>query len=90
LKESQMENPRTTSAREHDGSDIIDTVEPAPPQGGRSGGNLQTDIGTEASLDRVRDPEAHDGVDKQDDIDHAQRYPGQHTGGESFGGGSSD
>ena len=69
-----MENPRTESAREHDDSDLIDRAEPAPSQGGTSGGNMQEDIATQAELERVRDPEAHEGVDKQDDIDHAQRY----------------
>jgi hypothetical protein len=67
-----MENRRTETARENDDSDIIDSVEPAPSQGGRSGGNLQSDIATEASLERVRDPEAHEGVEKQNKIDHQQ------------------
>ena len=67
-----MENRRTETAREKDDSDIIDSVEPAPSQGGRSGGNLQSDIATEASLERVRDPEAHEGVEKQNKIDHRQ------------------
>jgi len=67
-----MDDRRTDSARENDDSDIIDAIEPTPPQGGRSGGNLQTDIATEASLERVRDLEAHEGVDKQDKIDHQQ------------------
>ena len=67
-----MDDRRTDSARENDDSDIIDSIEPTPPQGGRSGGNLQSDIATEASLERVRDPEAHEGVDKQDKIDHQQ------------------
>jgi hypothetical protein len=69
-----MENPRTQSARDNDDSDIIDRAEPAPSQGGTSGGNLQEDIATQAELERVRDPEGHEGVDKQDDIDHQQRY----------------
>lgn len=69
-----MENPRTESARENDDSDIIDRAEPAPGQGGTSGGNLQEDIATRAELERVRDPEAREGVDKQNDIDHQQRY----------------
>jgi hypothetical protein len=85
-----MDNPRTDSAREHDDSDIIDNLEPAPSQGGRSGGNLQTDVATDASLERVRDPEAHEGVDKQDDIDHGQAYPSRQPADKSSGGGSSD
>ena len=71
-----MDNRRTETARDNDDSDIIDAIEPTPPQEGRSGGNLQRDIATEASLERVRDPEAHQGVDKQDKIDHQQEsYP---------------
>ena len=73
-----MDNRRTDTAREHDDSDIIDRVEPAPSQGGSSGGNLQEDVATQAELERVRDPEAREGVDKQDDIDHQQRYPARH------------
>ena len=65
-----MDNRRSDSARESDDSDIIDSIEPTPSQGGRLGGNLQSDIATEASLEHVRDPEAHQGVQKQDKIDH--------------------
>ena len=49
-----MDNRRTDTAREHDDSDIIDRVEPAPSQGGSSGGNLQEDVATQAELERVR------------------------------------
>jgi hypothetical protein len=84
-----MDHPRTESAREHDDSDIIEAAEPAPNQGGRSGGNLQTDVGTDASLERVRDPEAMEGVDKQDDIDHGQAYPSRQPADKSSGGGPS-
>ena len=75
-----MDNRRTEAAREHDDSDIIDrdTSEFEPSQGGSSGGNLQEDIATQAELERVRDPEAMEGVDKQDDINHQQRYPARH------------
>ena len=67
-----MDNRRSDSARENDDSEIIDSIEPTPSQGGRLGGNLQSDIATEASLEHVRDPEAHQGVQKQDKIDHQQ------------------
>ena len=83
-----MDNRRTETARENDDSDMIDAIEPTPPQEGRSGGNLQTDVATQAALERVHDPEAHQGVDKQDDIDHGQRYPPRHAGDRSSGGGS--
>jgi hypothetical protein len=83
-----MDNRRTDTARDNDDSELIDEIEPTPPQEGRSGGNLQADIATQAELERVDDPEAHEGVDKQDDIDHGQRYPARHARDNSPGGGS--
>ena len=87
-----MESPRTECARANDDSDIIerDSEEFAPSFGGSSGGNLQEDIATQAELQRVRDPEAHEGVDKQDDIDHQQRYPARHPADKSSGGDGSE
>jgi hypothetical protein len=87
-----MDNRRTETARENDDNDIIemDSAEPTPSQGGISGGNLAEDVATQAELERVRDPEAHEGVDKQDDIDHQQRYPARHPADKSSGGGSSE
>ena len=87
-----MDNRRTETARETDDSDIIDrdTSEFEPSQSGSSGGNLQEDIATQAELERDRDPEAMEGVDKQDDIDHQQRYPARHPADKSSGGGSSE
>ena len=73
-----MDNQRTETAREHDDSDVIDAAEPAPNQQGRSGGNLQRDIGTQASLERVRDPDAREGVSKQDKIDHQEETATNH------------
>ena len=73
-----MDNRRTETARENDDSDIIDRAEPAPSQGGSSGGNLQEDIATQAELERVRDPEAMQGVDKQDKIDHQEEAQPRH------------
>jgi len=85
LKESDMENRRTETARENDDSDIIelDLAEFEPSQSGSSGGNLQEDIATQAELERVRDPEAHQGVDKKDKIDHGEEEPGDHIMGSS-------
>ena len=87
-----MENRRTDTARDNDDSDIIERAgaEPAPSQGGSSGGNLQEDIATQAELERVRDPEAMEGVDKQDDINHQQRYPARHPADKSSGGDGSE
>jgi hypothetical protein len=77
---------RAETSRENDDSDIIDAAEPAPDQGGSSGGNLQRDIATEAALERVRDPEAHEGVDKKDKIDHQQETSTNHPGDKQPGG----
>jgi hypothetical protein len=87
-----MENRRTETARETDDSDIIDRdrAEFEPRQGGSSGGNLQEDVATQAELDRVRDPEAMEGVDKQDAINHQQRYAPRHPAGKSSGGNPSE
>lgn len=78
-----MENRRTETARENDDSDLIENAEPAPSQQGSFGGNLQRDVGTQASEERVRDPEATEGVTKEDDIAHAQRYPVNQRGDKS-------
>ena len=78
-----MDNPRTETARENGDSDLIDRIEPTPSQGGTSGGNLQEDIATQAELERVRDPEAREGVDKQDKIDHQEETPTRHPADET-------
>jgi hypothetical protein len=85
-----MDNRRTETARDNDDSGIIDDIEPTPHQSGSSGSNLQEDIATQAELERVRDPEAHEGVDKQDDINHQQRYPARHPADKSSGGNPSE
>lgn len=86
-----MDDHPTESARESDDSDIDrDSAEFEPRQGGSSGGNLQADVATQAELERVRDPEARERVDKQDDIDHQQRYPKRHPADKSSGGNPSD
>jgi hypothetical protein len=81
-----MENRRTDSAREHDDSDLIESIEPAPSHGGSSGGTLQEDIATEAELERVRDPEAREGVNKQHKIDHQEETVPRHPADQSPGG----
>lgn len=87
-----MDNRRTDTARETDDSEMIDrdSTEFEPRQSGSSGGNLQEDVATQAELERVRDPEAHEGVDKQDDINHQQRYQKRHPADKSPGGNPSD
>lgn len=69
---------RAETARRHDDSEIMENAERGPDQQGRSGGNLQADIATQATEERVRDPEAHEGVTKEDDINHGQRRPVRH------------
>lgn len=66
---------RAETAREDDDSELLEGNLDTPSQGGRSGGNLATDVGTQAATERVRDPEAHEGVDKADDIAHGDAYP---------------
>ena len=73
-----MDSRRTGTARDNDDSDIIDRAEPTPSQSGSSGGNLQEDIATQAELERVRDPEAREGIDKQDKIDHQEESEPRH------------
>jgi hypothetical protein len=76
-----MENRRTEIAREHDEHELIESMEdtgPAPRFEGTSGGNLQADVATQAELERVRDPEAHEGVDKGDKIEHGEESPTRH------------
>ena len=73
-----MDNRRTETARGEDDSQLLEGTEPNPGQGGRSGGSLQGDVATEAELERVRDPEARHGVDKQEKIDHQQESSTKH------------
>ena len=62
---------RAETARRTDDSNVIDRMEDAPDFGGRSGGNLQRDIGTRAALnEQVGDGEGVTrvrGADKQED-----------------------
>jgi len=73
-----MDSRRNEIARENDDSEIIETIEPAPAEGGRSGGALKEDVATKAELERVRNPNAHEGVEKKDKIDHRQESPTRH------------
>lgn len=64
---------RAETAREHDDSDILESTLPTPDQGGREGGNLQTDIGTQAAEQRVRKPGTRESETKADEIAHDER-----------------
>lgn len=72
-----MPNDRTTDARDHDDTDLIEGMIPAgDAQPSSSGGNLQTDIGSKADLTRaIDDPDAMTRPEKQDDIDNGQARP---------------
>ncbi len=74
------ENRRTETARQNDDSEMIDAIVDAPSKVGRSGGNLQTDVATQAALERVSDPDAMEGVTAEDDRAHGQAYPPQGGG----------
>lgn len=62
-------NRRTKTAKRNDDSDLV-TDTPTPSQQGRAEGNLNRDVGTQAAEERVDDPDATEGVTKQDQIDH--------------------
>ena len=80
-------NERAEAAKANDDSAIIDSAERGPAFGGSSGGNLQRDLGSQAEDERVRDPEAREGVDKTDKIDHAEASIEPRTGSSNSGGG---
>lgn len=76
-----MENRRTEIAREHDDRELIEGAErdePTPRFEGTSGGSLQADIATQAELERIRDPEAHEGTDKRDKVEHGEESLTRH------------
>jgi len=76
------EDPRTTAARGHDDSDLIDGMTPdkdAVP--GSAGGNLQRDIGSKADMIRAADdPQADVRPEKADDIANDQAYDSDRRG----------
>jgi hypothetical protein len=72
---TMAENPRTTAARDHDDSAIIDAAVAEGSGGtvGTAGGGLAQDIATQDELARaVDDPEAHTRATKSDDIANNQ------------------
>jgi len=77
--QDERSRDRAESAHDHDDSALIDEKLKSPLQGGRSGGDLATDIGTQAAEERVSDPDAHEGVDKADDIAHGEAYASDRT-----------
>ena len=67
---------RAETARRNDDSGIIDAANrqevDAPEQRGREGGNLQTDVATQAEEQRATEPGARESVTKGDHIAHGQ------------------
>ena len=79
-----MENPRTTSARDHDDHEMIDAAvaEATPGQGSSSGGDLARDVATQAEEAAVYDPEVTRRPEKTDKIDNDQARSGRVGGAE--------
>ncbi len=78
------ENPRTTSARDHDDHEMIDAAAAEADSDAvadSAGGALQTDVGTQADLKRgVDDPAATTRAEKSDDIANNQAYDSDRRG----------
>ncbi|MCJ8189860.1 hypothetical protein [Sphingomicrobium aestuariivivum] len=74
-------NRRAETAKQNDDSDILERSLETPSFQGRFQGDLNTDVGTQAALERVDDPDATEGVTKQDDINHGLRTPVQDVPG---------
>ena len=53
-----MENPRTTTARDNDDSEMIENIDEAPSFAGTAGGMIALRAGSENELAGVREPEA--------------------------------
>ena len=75
------EHPRTTSARDHDDSDLIEgMVAEGDAVASSAGGRLQTDVGSQNDLTRaVGDPDALTRPQKDDDIANDQAYRSSRT-----------
>ena len=71
------ENPRTTSARDNDDTDLIEGMIPAGDAVvGSSGGRLQTDIGSQDDLEHsIDEPGGTTRPEKADDMANDQSYP---------------
>ena len=63
-----MENPRTTTARDHDDHELIEGSAPAPGASGSAGGNLARDIATQSEEDSLIEPDSSKRVQKTDAI----------------------
>ena len=70
------ENPRTTSARDHDDTDLIEGMIPGgEAQVGSAGGKLQTDVGSRDDLEHsIDEPGGTSRPQKADDMANDQSY----------------
>jgi hypothetical protein len=65
-----MENPRTTSARDHDDHEMLEDSDNAPMDSSTSGGNLARDVASSSEEVDLIEPDGTRRVRKQDDIDN--------------------
>ena len=73
--------PGTESARDHDDRDLIDGMIPAgEAQTQTSGGALARDVGSQADLKLVDDPDGTTRATKQDDNDAGRAHDGHRRG----------
>lgn len=75
MDEKTRGEQRAETARRNDDSDILEDTEALGGQQGRSGGNLQRDVATQAERKRIEDPDAHENKTKSDGINHGQFAP---------------
>jgi hypothetical protein len=76
------ENPRTRTARDTDDKDLIEGMIPAGDAvAGTSGGALARDVGSQADLKQVDDPDGTTRATKQDDIAADVAYDSDRRGG---------
>lgn len=71
-KENEKLDRRTETAKRNDDAGTIETIVENPAHQGRSGGAINKDVGTQASQERVDDPDATEGVTKEDMISHGK------------------
>ncbi|WP_294352525.1 hypothetical protein [uncultured Sphingomonas sp.] len=69
------EQTRTDTARDHDDKELIEGMIPAgEAQTGTSGGALARDVGSQADMKTVTDPDGTTRATKRDDIDAGVAY----------------
>lgn len=61
---------RSETAKRNDDSHLIEDSVETPERHGRSGGNLQRDVGTADPKKDVRDPDARDRFTKEQELQH--------------------